>query len=76
MSDLYAQLEDLEGMVDSHAAREHVRKTIRMTVDVGSTGVFGPVIRGYDRADIAESVGWQSVPQRRVRANGNRRGTR
>ncbi|MEF8784557.1 MAG: DUF2391 family protein [Haloarculaceae archaeon] len=56
MADLYAQLEDLEEMVDSQAAREHVRETMRMAVGVGTTGVFGQIIRGYDRADIAESV--------------------
>ncbi len=56
MSDLYAQLEGLEEMVDSHAAREHVRETMRMAVDIGSSDVFGRIIRGYDRADIAESV--------------------
>ncbi|WP_340101650.1 DUF2391 family protein [Salinibaculum salinum] len=56
MADLYAQLEDLEKMVDSQAAREHVRETMRMAVGVGTPGVFGQIIRGYDRADIAESV--------------------
>jgi uncharacterized membrane protein len=56
LSDLYAELEELEGMVDSPEAREQVRETMRMAVDVGTPDFFGQVIRGYDRADLAESL--------------------
>ncbi|WP_302080678.1 DUF2391 family protein [Salinibaculum rarum] len=56
MADLYEQLEDLEEMVDSQEVREHVRETMRMAVDIGSTAAFGRIIRGYDRADVAEAV--------------------
>jgi uncharacterized membrane protein len=56
MADLYEQLEDLEEMVDSQEVREHVRETMRMAVDMGSTAAFGRIIRGYDRADVAEAV--------------------
>ena len=56
LSDLYAELETLEEMVDSPEARAQVRETMRMAVDVSTPDVFGRVIRGYDRADIAESV--------------------
>jgi uncharacterized membrane protein len=56
LSDLYAELEELEGMVDSPEAREQVRETMRMAVDVSTPDLFGRVIRGYDRADIAESL--------------------
>lgn len=56
LSDLYAELEELEGMVDSPEAREQVRETMRMAVDVSTPDLFGRVIRGYGRADIAESL--------------------
>ena len=56
ISDLYAELEELEELVDSEAERERVRETMRLAVDVATPGVFGRVIRGYDRADLAESV--------------------
>jgi uncharacterized membrane protein len=56
LSDLYEHLEELEELVDSPEEREKVRKTMRMTVDVNTPDVFGRVICGYDRADLAESV--------------------
>ncbi len=55
MSDLVAELQELEEMVESPAAREQVRQTMRVALDVSTPDVFGQVIRGYDRADVAET---------------------
>jgi uncharacterized membrane protein len=56
LSDLFEELQELEGMVKSPAAREQVRETMRVALDVDTDGVFGNVIRGYDRGDMAESL--------------------
>ncbi|WP_323190388.1 DUF2391 domain-containing protein [Halostella sp. PRR32] len=57
IDDLLDELEDLEESVDSTSEREQVRETMRMArrVDTGS-GVFGNVIKGFDRGDAAEAL--------------------
>ena len=57
IDDLLNELEDLEGSVDSASEREQVRETMRMArrVHVGP-GVFGKVVKGFDRGDVAEAL--------------------
>jgi uncharacterized membrane protein len=56
MADLYEELQELAETVDSPAEREQVEETIRLAMEVNSPGVFGKVIRGFDRADAAEAL--------------------
>lgn len=56
MSDLLGELRDLEATVDDPDERELVRDTIDLAHDVATPRVFGRVIHGYDRADIAETA--------------------
>jgi uncharacterized membrane protein len=57
MGDLFDELEGLEAAVETPAARERVRETMRVAmVASASTGPFGRVIRGYDRADLTETL--------------------
>lgn len=55
IEDLIEELEELAGTVQSSDAREQVEDTISLARSVGTPAVFGKVIRGYDRADIAEA---------------------
>ena len=57
IDDLLSELEDLEESVDSASERAQVRETMRMArrVHVGS-GVFGKVVKGFDRSDMAEAL--------------------
>jgi uncharacterized membrane protein len=56
LSDLFDELEALEDLVESPAAREQMRETMRVALDVGQPGTFGRVIRGFDRGDVAEAL--------------------
>lgn len=56
MTDLLGELRELEDIVDDPDEREQVRETIDMVHDLSPAGVFGRIVRGYDRADIAEAV--------------------
>jgi uncharacterized membrane protein len=56
LSDLFDELQELEEMVQTPAAREQVRETMRVAMDVETGGVFGRVIHGYDRGDLAEAL--------------------
>jgi uncharacterized membrane protein len=57
MSDLVDELEDLEASVSDPAARERVGGVIDLALEVQADPiVFGRGIRGYDRADAAESL--------------------
>lgn len=56
LSDLLAELQELEDMVTTEAAREQVREAMRVAADVDTGEVFGQVIRGYDRGDLAEAL--------------------
>lgn len=57
MNDLVDELEDLEAALSDPAAREQVSEVIDLAVSVQADPVvFGRVIRGYDRADAAESL--------------------
>jgi len=56
MADLFDELQELEDLVQSPAAREQVRETMRVAMDVETGSVFGRVIHGYDRGDLAESL--------------------
>ncbi|NHN48869.1 DUF2391 domain-containing protein [Halostella sp. JP-L12] len=57
IDDLLDELEDLEESVDSASERAQVRETMRLArrVDTGS-GVFGKVVKGFDRGDVAEAL--------------------
>lgn len=55
MVDLVSELHELADLVDDPDEREQVNEAIEMARDVQKPGVFGRVIRGYDRADAAEA---------------------
>lgn len=55
MVDLVSELHELADMVDDPDERQQVREAIEMARDVEKPGVFGRVIKGYDRADAAEA---------------------
>lgn len=54
--DLLVELERLAEAVESEAAREQVADAIAIAKQVQYPGVFGRVIRGFDRADAAEAL--------------------
>jgi uncharacterized membrane protein len=57
LADLFDELEELEDLVQSEAAREQVQETMRVAAEASqSGGTFGRVIWGYDRADLAEGL--------------------
>ena len=56
MGDLFDDLEELEGLVQSPEAREQVREAMRTAMEVDSGDVFGQVVHGFDVSDAAESV--------------------
>jgi uncharacterized membrane protein len=57
MGDLFDELQELEALVVSDAAREQVRETMRVAMAASATASpFGRVIRGFDRGDLAESL--------------------
>lgn len=55
MGDLVSELHELADMVDDPDERRQVQEAIEMARDVDEPGVFGRVIKGYDRADAAEA---------------------
>lgn len=57
MGDLFDELEELEGLVQTDAAREQVRETMRVAMEAGKqSGTFGRIVRGFDRGDLAEGL--------------------
>ncbi|AXG05254.1 DUF2391 family protein [Haloplanus rubicundus] len=57
MGDLFDELEELEALVVSDAAREQVRETMRVAMEASAAASpFGRVIRGFDRGDLAEAL--------------------
>lgn len=57
MGDLFDELQELEALVVSDAAREQVRETMRVAMAASATASpFGRVIRGFDRGDLAEAL--------------------
>jgi len=56
MTDLMAELAELQSTVDSPAEREQVRETMEMAMQVNRPGVFGRVVRGFDTGDVAEAL--------------------
>lgn len=57
LTDLFDELEELEALVESDAAREQVQETMRIAAETSrSRGTFGRVVWGYDRADLAEGL--------------------
>jgi uncharacterized membrane protein len=56
MGTLFDELEELEDLVDSDAERQQVRDAMRAAADVQDPAVFGRVIWGFDREDLAETV--------------------
>jgi len=56
MDRLLAEFDALEATVDSPAERERVRTARRAAVSAArNAGVFGRVVRGFDRGDLAEA---------------------
>ena len=53
--DLIDELEELADSVGTAEAREQVAETIDVARELQRPGVFGRVIRGFDRADAAEA---------------------
>ena len=57
MGDLFDELQELEELVVSDAAREQVRETMRVAMEASAAASpFGRVIRGFDRGDLAEAL--------------------
>jgi uncharacterized membrane protein len=56
IDDLLDQLEALESTVDTGEERRQVREAMRVARRVDTGGVFGRVIHGYDRGDLAEAL--------------------
>ena len=57
MGDLFDELEELEELVGSDAARKQVRETMRVAMTASAAASpFGRVIKGYDRGDLAEAL--------------------
>jgi len=57
MGDLFDELQELEGLVVSDAAREQVRETMRVAMAASAAASpFGRVIHGFDRSDLAEAL--------------------
>jgi uncharacterized membrane protein len=57
MGDLFDELQELEDLVVSDAAREQVRETMRVAMAASATASpFGRVIKGFDRGDLAEAL--------------------
>ncbi|MFB6169659.1 MAG: DUF2391 family protein [Haloarculaceae archaeon] len=54
--DLVDQLIDLKAAVDSTEEKAQVEEAILMAVETSQPGVFGRIIRGYDRGDMAEAL--------------------
>jgi uncharacterized membrane protein len=53
---LLDELDDLVDTVDSQEERDRVREAIRLARDVEQPAVFGRVVYGFDRSDIAEAA--------------------
>lgn len=56
IGDLFDELEELEEMVDDPEERAQVRDAMRVASEAQEDVVFGRVVWGFDRADLAESV--------------------
>lgn len=56
IDDLLDHLEDMEATADTHEEREQVREAMRVARRVDTGGVFGRVIRGFDRGDLTEAM--------------------
>ena len=58
IGELFDELEELEAIVDSEAERRQVREAMRAATEAqdDDPAVFGRVIWGFDREDLAESV--------------------
>lgn len=57
VDELLDELEALEDHVGDHASRSRVRESIRLARRIDSDdGVFGQVIKGFDRNDAAEAL--------------------
>ena len=56
MTDLMAELAELQSTVDSPEEQEQVRETMEMAMQVNRPGVFGRVVRGFDTGDVAEAL--------------------
>ncbi|MFB6135817.1 MAG: DUF2391 domain-containing protein [Halobacteriaceae archaeon] len=56
VGDLIDELEELRATVETEAAREQVDETIEVAMNISRPGVFGQVVRGFDRSDVAEAL--------------------
>ncbi|MDY6817215.1 MAG: DUF2391 domain-containing protein [Halobacteriales archaeon] len=55
MQDLVAELEELAETAPTAARREEIEMMIEIAYQIQPTGTFGRLIRGFDRADMAEA---------------------
>jgi len=57
LADMIEQFEELEATVDTDAEREQVRAARKEALEAVESGrVFGRVVRGFDRSDVAEAL--------------------
>ncbi|QGN06962.1 DUF2391 domain-containing protein [Halorhabdus sp. CBA1104] len=56
VADLLDELDELEATVDSPEERERVESVRETALSVSSSGPFGRVISGFDRADASEAL--------------------
>lgn len=55
VGDLIKELESLAAQAETTAERERIEETITLARQVSYPAVFGRVIRGFDRSDVAEA---------------------
>jgi uncharacterized membrane protein len=56
MGDLYDELAELEGLVDSPEERQQVREAIELASEVRAGSALGRIVHGFDVSDVAEAV--------------------
>lgn len=56
VEELLDELEELEDSVEGHEAKSRVRESMRLARRIDNDGVFGKVIKGFDRHDAAEAL--------------------
>lgn len=56
LADVVDELAELEAMLDDEAAQEQVQETMETARRARDGNVFGRIIHGFDRADLAEAT--------------------
>ena len=56
VNDLIDELESIEATLENESQRQRMDQAIETARTVGTSPVFGRVIRGFDRADLAEAT--------------------